>query len=107
MPKEVEALRASLDSRLTALEKALADPKQHDSLESLIFELARLATEEVDATARRAILEAQKAGQAAVAAARTEAASVLEAEKGESAALREVIEQAKAALKQAETALKE
>lgn len=107
MPKEVEALRASLDSGLTALEKALADPAQHSSLESLILDLARIATEEADATARQAVLDAQKAGQKAAAAARTEAASALEAEKVESAALRQVIDQAKAALKQAEAALKE
>ena len=67
MPKEVEALRTSLDSRLTALEKALADPKQHGSLESLILDLARIATEEADATARHAVLDAQKAGQDATA----------------------------------------
>ena len=107
MPKEVEALRASLDSRLTALEKALADPKQHGSLESLILDLARIATEEADATTRQAVLAAQKAGHTAAAAARTEAASALEAERGESDALRQVIDQAKAALKQAEAALKD
>jgi chromosome segregation ATPase len=100
MPKEVEALRSSLDTRLNALEKALADPKQHSSLESLILDLARMATEEADATARHAVLDAQQSAQAAAAAA-------LEAEKEESAALRGVIEQAKAALKQAEAALKE
>ncbi len=107
MPKEVEALRTSLDSRLTALEKALADPKQHSSLETLILDLARIATEEADATARQAVLDAQKAGQDAAAAARTDAAAALEAEKTESVALREVIDQAKAALKQAEAALKD
>src|SRR5687768_17983066 len=106
MPKEVEALRASLDARLTALEQALADHRQHGSLERLILDLARIATEEADATARRAVVDAQKAGQNAAASARTEAARALEAEKGESAALRQVIDQAKAALKQAEAALK-
>ena len=83
MPKEVEALRTSLDSRLTALEKALADPTQHGSLEALILDLARIATEEADATARRAVLDAQKAGQTAAAEARTEATEALEAEKVE------------------------
>ena len=107
MLKEVDALRASLDSRLAALEKALADPKQHGSLEALILDLARVATQEADATARSAVLDAQKAGEAAAAAARTEAVEALQAEKVESAALRQVIEQAKAALKQAEAALKD
>ena len=107
MPKEVEALRASLDSQLTALETALADPRQHGSLESLILDLARIATEEADATARQAVVDAKKAGEKAVAAARTDAAQALEAEKVESAALRQVIEEAKSALKAAEAALKE
>jgi DNA repair exonuclease SbcCD ATPase subunit len=107
MPKEVEALRTSLDSRLSALEKALADPKQHGSLETLILELARVATQEASATARHAVLDAQKVGQQAVAAARSEAAAALEAQKVEAAALRQVIDGAKLALKQAEAALKE
>ena len=38
----LQVLRASLDERLDALEIALADPKQHPSLERLILELARL-----------------------------------------------------------------
>jgi hypothetical protein len=107
MPKEVEALRTSLDSRLSALEKALADPKQHASLESLILDLARVATQEADATARQAVVAAQKAGEKLAAAARADATAALEAEKVESAALRQVIEGAKLALKQAEAALKE
>jgi hypothetical protein len=45
MPKEVEAMRTSMEGRLSALEKALADPTQHGSLESHILELARIATE--------------------------------------------------------------
>src|SRR5215203_3549264 len=104
MPKEVEALRASLNSRLTALEKALADPKQHGSLEALILDLARLATEEADATARHAVVDAQKAAQSAAAAARTEALEAPEAAKKEAAgasrelaALRESVEQQQAA----------
>ncbi|HUP39324.1 MAG TPA: PilZ domain-containing protein, partial [Vicinamibacterales bacterium] len=100
MPKEVEALRSSLDTRLTALEQALADPTQHGSLEALILDLARIATEEADATTRHAVLDAQKLADDG-------AAKALEAEKQESAALREVIEKAKSALKQAEAALKD
>src|SRR5690349_833722 len=103
MPKEVEAMRTTMESRLSALEKALADPAQHGSLESLILELARIATKEADATARHALLEAHRAGQQATDAARKEATAALEAEKVESAALRQVIEGAKLALKQAET----
>jgi len=96
-----------MEARLSALEKAITDPAQHGSLESLILELARIATKEADATARNAVLDAHNAGQQAAAAARKEATAALEAEKVESAALRQVIEGAKAALKQAEAALKE
>ena len=46
MPEDVQALRASLTSRLAALEEALANPAKHSSLESLILDLARVATEE-------------------------------------------------------------
>lgn len=107
MPREVEALRTLLDSRLEALELALADPKQHGSLEAMILDLARVATEEAHATARHAVLEVQQAGQLAVSAARTEGITALEAEKAGSAALRQVVENAKSALKQAEAMLKE
>ena len=107
MPKEVETIRTTMEARLSALEKAIADPAQHGSLESLILELARLATKEADATARQAVLDAHKAGQQAAAAARQEGTAALEAEKVEAAALRQVIEGAKQALKQAEAALNE
>ena len=107
MPREVEALRTLLDSRLSALELALADPKQHGSLEAMILDLARVATEEAHATARFAVLEVQKAGQLAVSAARTEGFTALEAEKTASASLRQVLENARSALKQAESMLKE
>ena len=107
MPKEVEAMRASMEGRLSSLEKALADPAQHGSLESLILELARIATKEADATARHAVLDAHMAGQQEAAEARNELTAALEAEQVESAALRQVIDGAKLALKQAEAALKD
>jgi hypothetical protein len=107
MPKEVEALRSSLDSRLTALEKALADPGQHSLLESLILDLARVASEEAEATTREAVVAAQTAAQKVADAVRADAAKALEDEKAEAAALRHVIDEAKAALKQAESALKQ
>ena len=80
MLKEVEALRTSLESRLTALEKALADPGQHSLLESLILDLARVATDEAEATTRQAILAAQAAAQKVVEASRADAAKALEDE---------------------------
>lgn len=91
-PQELEELRASLDERLGALEAALADPKQHSSLEKLIVELARVATEEADATAREA-----------VDAVRTEGLSALAAERAAAASLRQAAEEIEVAL-QAERA---
>jgi len=99
VPQDVNALRASLDLRLTALEEALANPAKHASLESLILDLARVATEEADATARQAALDAQRAGQSAIAAARSELLSALEAEKAAAASLRQALEKAQAGFK--------
>src|SRR5262249_15538044 len=57
--RELDALRAALDSRLLALEAALAHPEPHDSLETFVMDLARVATAEAEASAARASLEAQ------------------------------------------------
>ena len=107
MPREVEALRTSLDSRLSALEKALADPEA--------ARLARIDHSRSGAHRHRrsardgthAVLDVQKAGQEAVAAARTEATAALEAEKVETAALGRSSKARRSALKQAEAMLKE
>jgi chromosome segregation ATPase len=84
---ELQELRASLDARLAALEAALDDPKQHSSLERLMLELARVATEEAEASAREV-----------VGAVRTEGLSALEAEKALGASLRQALEDAQASL---------
>ena len=102
-PRNIEALRALLDTRLAALEAALADPDQYDSLEQLLGDLVRTATEEADATVRQACLEAQREAQNAIAAARGEAQAALEAERGAAASLRHDVERAHAML-QAERA---
>jgi hypothetical protein len=99
-PEDVQGLRASLESRLHALEDALANPAKHASLESLILDLARVATEEADATTRQAVLDAQRAAQNAIVAARTDAAAALEAEKSAAAPLREALDKAQAELKE-------
>lgn len=100
VPKEIEALRASMASRLGALEEALANPGKHASLESLIRDLARVATEEADTTVRQAVHDAQRHGQNAAAAARGEAESALESEKGTVAQLRQALDKAQAELKE-------
>lgn len=104
VPREIEALRALLDARLAALEAALIDPSQSESLESLIFDLARIATEEVDATTRQVVLEAQRNAQAAVARAQAHAQTSLESERATVASLRQELEQAQAALQAEQSA---
>src|ERR1700730_8914031 len=98
MPREIEKLRAMLDARLTALEMALADPRQHSSLEQNILDLARVATEEADATARQADLDAEREGQRAIAAARAEARAALAGGPAVTASLRLVLREAHAAI---------
>jgi chromosome segregation ATPase len=55
---DLDALHAVLDSRLAALEAALADPNEL-ALEGLILDLARAATQEAEAVARRASVQAR------------------------------------------------
>ena len=93
VPKEIEALRASMTSRLGALEEALANPGKHASLESLIRDLARVATEEADTTVRQVVRDAQRDGQSAAAA-----ESALESEKGTVAQLRKALDKAQSEL---------
>ncbi len=61
--RELASLRAALDTRLMALEKALAHPDATESLEGLIIDLARVATDEAHASAARKWLEAQVSAQ--------------------------------------------
>jgi chromosome segregation ATPase len=55
---DLVALHATLDARLAALEAALADPNEC-ALEGLILDLARAASEESEAVARRAATQAR------------------------------------------------
>ena len=48
--KRLEVLRGAMDMRLSALEAALADPAQGGSLEALILDLSRVATDEAQPT---------------------------------------------------------
>ncbi|MCU1382384.1 MAG: hypothetical protein JWL71_1081, partial [Acidobacteria bacterium] len=57
--RELDALRAELEARLAALERALTHPEPGVSLEKLLMDLARTATAEAEAAAARATLEAQ------------------------------------------------
>src|SRR5947208_359095 len=87
-----------LDARLNALESALADPSQHGSLQQLILDLARVATEEADAAARQACLEAEQQGQGLAASIRAEARAAVQAEQATAVSLRQGLQQAMTAL---------
>ncbi len=89
--RELETLRADLEVRLVALETALARPDQHDSIETLVFDLARAATVEAEAAASRAMLAAQIEAQERSGTA--DALKDLESERSVVQALRAEIEQ--------------
>lgn len=98
LPRALQKLRGSLDARLGALEKALGDPGQHGSLEKLILDLARVATDEADAAARQACVEVQRQ-----AAEQTQAA--LQIQRDALVSLRRELDAALAALEQAQLAI--
>lgn len=89
--RELDSLRAALDTRLMALEKALAHPDPTESLESLIIDLARVATDEAHASAAHKWLEAQ--ASAAPPAAADAGAGIHGALIEESAGLRRDVEE--------------
>jgi len=93
-PIPLQQLRSTLEARLAALEKALADPARHASLEQLILELARAATEEADAAARQGLAEVERQAQSLANSVRSEGRAALEAERASSASLREKLQQA-------------
>ncbi len=66
--QELDALRQTLDLRLTALETALETPGHGDSLERLVLDLARVATEEAAAASRQAALHAETQARRQIAA---------------------------------------
>ena len=94
---ELDALRVALDKRLAVLEAALANPDESEALETLVIELARVATAEADATATRLCLQARLEAQEEVAAAQTDGEQQLRTERSAAAALRSSLEQAKIA----------
>jgi hypothetical protein len=90
--RELDALRAALESRLLALEAALAHPDPHESLEALVIDLARVATSEAEASAVRASLEAQLESKSRAATA-AELERLLDAERAATRALRAEIDE--------------
>lgn len=101
--RELDSLRSALDARLLALENALAHPDAQQSLESLIIDLAHVASDEAHTAAARKWLEAQlaaneHAAKAASVAAATPAGGIPGALLEETAALRRELEQVKTTL---------
>src|SRR5712691_3249285 len=96
--EELEDLRAALDTRLATLEAALANPDACDSLETLVIELARVATTEAEAAAARACLEAQLAASEQVTAVHADAQRLVQAERAAGHAIRAQFEDAQATL---------
>src|SRR5437667_3416245 len=86
--RELDTLRTELDARLSALEAALARPDSHASLETLILDLARVATAEAQAATARATLEAQLHAQERATAGAADAQRLLAEERATTTALR-------------------
>ncbi|PYR43610.1 MAG: hypothetical protein DMF95_25410, partial [Acidobacteria bacterium] len=95
---ELEDLRTALDARLATLEAALANPDECESLETLVIELARVATTEAEAAAARACLEAQLAASEQVTAVHADAQRLVQAERTAGHAIRAQFEDAQATL---------
>ncbi|MGE5246227.1 MAG: PilZ domain-containing protein [Betaproteobacteria bacterium] len=88
---------------MSALEAALAHPGKAGSIEQLVVDLARVATEEAESSMQRAVLHVQleMQGQASSARADAEKATAsLEAERSASAALRTELVNARASIEQ-------
>jgi chromosome segregation ATPase len=92
--QQIEALRAAIDVRLAALDAVLADPSRGESLEALILDLARLATEEARASATRACVGIKLEADNEIAQIRKSAQQSLEHERIVSSDFRRSLEQA-------------
>jgi chromosome segregation ATPase len=92
---DLETLRAALDAKLARLEAALAGTDDSESLETLIIDLARVATREADAAATRGSLEARLAAEH-LSDARGEAARAVESERTAVQTLRAQLDAAQA-----------
>jgi PilZ domain len=92
--RQLDAVRAALDVRLSALEAVLADPTRGESLEGLILDLARVAAEEAQAAAAKACVDADASADTRVAHARGAAQEAIEQERAVTADLRRALDQA-------------
>ncbi len=90
--RQLDALRSAINVRLSVLEAVLADPSRGESLEGLIHDLARVATEEAQAAAAKACFDAKSDAEAAVSGQSTEALLSLEEERGITSQLRDELD---------------
>src|SRR5258706_452195 len=95
--RELDALRAELDVRLSALEAALTSPDPHASLENLVLNLARVVAAEAESATARASLQAQLHAQDRAAAATAQVQRQLDAERAITQAVRLELEQSRTA----------
>jgi hypothetical protein len=95
--QELATLRAALDQKLVMLEAALANPSRGESLETLIIDLARVATAEAETAATKACVDSQLEAQRQ-AAARADAQRALKTERDALVAFQRDLEQARRAL---------
>jgi len=98
LTRELDGLRTALDTKLATLEAALKNPGQDESLETLVIELARVATAEAEATAARACLQAKLAGEELVQTVRAEAERSVQAERATAGTVRAQLDERQAAL---------
>src|SRR4029077_12016810 len=91
--KRLEVLRGAMDMRLSALEAALADPAQGGSLEALILDLSRVATDEAQAAAASACVDARLDADVRIAKAQAAAQAAIDHERQTSTDLRRALEQ--------------
>jgi chromosome segregation ATPase len=92
--RDLDTLRATIDERLVALEQALANPDGPHSLETLIADLARLATTEAQAAATWTCQTARRDTEAAILDAHARAGADIATERSAAADLRASLQDA-------------
>ena len=91
--RELSALQTALDLRLSRLDAVLADPDRVESLEGLVIDLARVATQEAHTAATVACFDARRDADAKVAQFRASTQDGIERDQATIAELRQAVEQ--------------
>src|SRR2546426_9284583 len=93
--EEIDALRAALDARMTALEGALARGDHQALAERLAEDLSRAAAEQIEELVARARYETQEAADARLTEVQAQPRSELEWARGEKVALSASLDEAR------------